>query len=87
LHLFDDDAWPGVLDAHPGAVILTHRPDRSGAHERLPSDDAGYARRLYAALHEADALGAPCILVERPTGTGGLWDAIRDRLRRASTDG
>jgi L-threonylcarbamoyladenylate synthase len=86
MSLFDGEAWPGVLAAYPGAIVLTHRADRPGVHEHLPGDDVGYARRLYAALHEADAMDAPHILIERPTEPGGLWDAIRDRLRRASTD-
>lgn len=49
----------------------------------LPADAAGYARGLYAALRRADEARCGVILVERPGGEGELWDAVRDRLRRA----
>jgi len=52
----------------------------------LGSDARRYASRLYAALHEADALGVDEIWV---LGLGGLgddpiWGALRERLGRAS---
>jgi L-threonylcarbamoyladenylate synthase len=50
----------------------------------LPDEPEGYARRLYAALHELDAAGAAAIVVEAVPETAA-WDAIRDRLRRAAT--
>ncbi len=48
----------------------------------LPTTPAAYAKRLYAALHEADSHGVSEIIVERPPGQGA-WEAIVDRLRRA----
>lgn len=55
-----------------------------GVAEILMSADAqAYAQRLYAALHEADETRPERILIERPLGAGALWDAVRDRLRRA----
>jgi L-threonylcarbamoyladenylate synthase len=52
---------------------------------RMPDDAANYARALYAALHEADALGASLIVIERPPeGDGDAWIGIRDRLARAA---
>ncbi|HVZ94202.1 MAG TPA: L-threonylcarbamoyladenylate synthase [Phycisphaerales bacterium] len=51
---------------------------------RMPRDAEAYAARLYAALHEADAMRKELIAVERPAFTGGVWDAIRDRLARAA---
>lgn len=51
---------------------------------RMPSDPAAYARRLYAALAELDRHGADTIYAEAPP-TGPEWDAVRDRLRKAST--
>ncbi len=86
--LFDAVDWPEVLDAAPGsAVVLTHARARAvhppHALIRLPLDAPAYASRLYAALHEADALRPALILIERPTGEGPLWDALRDRLTRA----
>jgi L-threonylcarbamoyladenylate synthase len=51
----------------------------------LPASSMLYARGLYAALRELDALGADLILVETPP-TGPLWAAVNDRLRRAAHD-
>ena len=50
----------------------------------LPADPAPFAASLYAALHDLDALGLAHVLVEAPP-EGDPWDAIRDRLHRAST--
>lgn len=88
--LFEPDQWPEALDAcTTRAVVLTHSRTRS-AHPphaliRMPMDAEAYAAGLYAALHEADALGASAILIESPRAPGALWDAVRDRLRRACT--
>lgn len=49
----------------------------------LPDDPAGYANRLYQALHQAEASGADLIVVVEPP-TGPSWEAIWDRLRRAA---
>ncbi len=49
-----------------------------------PADAAGYARVLYAALREADALGLARV-VALPPATDGLGAAVADRLRRAAT--
>ena len=48
----------------------------------FPEDPEAYARALYAELHQADQLGAKCILIEAPPDHAD-WAAIRDRLRRA----
>ena len=45
-----------------------------------------YAAVLYATLHDLDGLGLERILVER-VPDGPEWDAVRDRLRRASQGG
>ncbi len=50
---------------------------------RLPPDSAGYAARLYAALHELDEKGLDVIVVEPPPDTEE-WQAVRDRLQRAA---
>lgn len=50
---------------------------------RMPADPAGYARALYAALHDADAAGATLVIVEQAPDTDS-WRAIRDRLTRAA---
>lgn len=49
----------------------------------LPADPEGYAAGMYAALWAADASGAAGIWLERPPG-GEDWEAVHDRLRRAS---
>ncbi len=49
----------------------------------LPSNVEGYARVLYALLREADAMGAMLIVAPWPEG-GGIADAVRDRLSKAS---
>jgi L-threonylcarbamoyladenylate synthase len=49
----------------------------------MPHEPAGYAQRIYAALHEADASDTAVILIEQPPETAE-WHAIRDRLTRAA---
>jgi L-threonylcarbamoyladenylate synthase len=49
----------------------------------MPADPAGYASRLYAALHEMDAAGCDAILVDA-VPDAPAWAGIRDRLRRAA---
>jgi L-threonylcarbamoyladenylate synthase len=51
--------------------------------ERLPDDPAGFARALYAALHEADAGGAAVVIIERPPDEPA-WTGVRDRIERAA---
>ncbi len=51
----------------------------------LPSDPAGYARELFAALHRAEAEGADLVGIERPPDSPGWW-AVRDRVRRATQE-
>jgi L-threonylcarbamoyladenylate synthase len=50
---------------------------------RLPSDAAGYARDLYASLRELEDRGCTSICIES-VPSKPEWDAIRDRLTRAS---
>ena len=51
----------------------------------MPRDPADYAAALYAAMREADRRAAGVILIERPPSDGPLWQAIADRLSRATT--
>lgn len=70
------------------AVVLAHGAGASGLRViRMPAEAEAYGARLYAALREADESGASVILVEFPDGEGPVWEAIRDRLRRASATG
>jgi adenine/guanine phosphoribosyltransferase-like PRPP-binding protein len=47
-------------------------------------DDAAYARALYRALREADALGLRRVVAVPPAGGTPLATAVADRLRRAA---
>lgn len=49
----------------------------------LPAEPAAYAHGLYAALRALDGLGADALLVEMVPNTDA-WNAIRDRLDRAT---
>ncbi|OFA02456.1 L-threonylcarbamoyladenylate synthase [Duganella sp. HH101] len=48
----------------------------------LPSDPAGYAYGLYAALRDMDQTGSDLILVETPP-QDAAWLGVNDRLRRS----
>jgi L-threonylcarbamoyladenylate synthase len=50
---------------------------------RLPDDDAGIARALYAALRDLDAAGFDVVIAALPPAAG-LGEAVGDRLRRAA---
>jgi L-threonylcarbamoyladenylate synthase len=49
----------------------------------MPGTPEGYARRLYAALHELDEAGCTLVLVARVPARSA-WAAVADRLARAS---
>lgn len=53
---------------------------------RLPDDPAAYAISMYAALHRLDAEGHFEIVVQSPPRTSD-WEAVWDRLYRASNEG
>jgi L-threonylcarbamoyladenylate synthase len=48
----------------------------------MPTDPAGYANRMYGALHMLDAKGLDWIAVDTPPDLPE-WEAILDRLKRA----
>jgi L-threonylcarbamoyladenylate synthase len=54
-----------------------------GPREVLPADPAGYASALYAALHRLDDAACDVIFVAA-VPEDPAWDAVRDRLARAS---
>ncbi len=51
----------------------------------LPEDARQYGALLYATLHELDDAGCRTIVVES-VPDGEEWDAVRDRLKRASSE-
>lgn len=63
---------PAGVPTPPGVVRLS-----------APTDAHAYARSLYAALREADALGLSRVVAVLPAGEG-IAAAVRDRLHRAS---
>lgn len=58
---------------------------RFGRLAVLPHDAHAFARGLYAELHRSDEVGAHLIVVETPPDLPE-WQAVRDRLNRASRD-
>jgi L-threonylcarbamoyladenylate synthase len=77
-------SFPDVANA--GAILRAPRDlPLDAARVRVLGNDAeAYAAGLYAALHELDELGLARIFVEAPP-PGEAWDAVRDRLLRASS--
>lgn len=88
--LFDQNQWPEVLRSTRGkrVAILSHRlvvVDPPAQLIEMPPEPDGYAAALYAALHRADVLAdIEEILIERPPSQGPIWEAIADRLKRAT---
>lgn len=77
-----------VSRAGRSAAVLARRAAPPGALVAAwlaaSPDPAGYARGLYAALRQLDALGCAVILVEQ-VPAGETWAAVRDRLERAAS--
>ena len=68
------------LNAEPSPWLDTSRV----FYFPMPKRSARYARALYAALHSIDGACFDRILVEAPPQTAD-WQAVHDRLRRASS--
>ncbi|UCH27053.1 MAG: threonylcarbamoyl-AMP synthase [Trueperaceae bacterium] len=73
------------MKAEYGVLSLQKRPPCfTGVWIELSSEPERYAKDLYAALRELDHTRAAEILIEE-VPVAATWEAIRDRLRRAST--
>jgi L-threonylcarbamoyladenylate synthase len=72
-----------LAEAGAGAIVFTPGASGQAREIQLPDDPTGYAHGLYAALHTLDSAAVSEILIEAPPA-GAPWDAIRDRLLRAS---
>jgi L-threonylcarbamoyladenylate synthase len=82
-----DEVWGGIASVmRSGERVGLVTFDANGATASctivMPRDSAGYARALYAALHSLDEAECTVAFVEA-IPSGGEWDAIADRLRRA----
>jgi len=53
---------------------------------QMPADPEAYAAALYRVLHALDGLALPALQVERPPAEQA-WEAVWDRLRKASSPG
>jgi len=72
------------IDARQSVAVISITPSGHGAHRiQMPDNPADYARRLYAALREADRAEISAILIELPPDQPA-WAAVRDRLLRAA---
>ncbi|MEQ8318040.1 MAG: L-threonylcarbamoyladenylate synthase [Phycisphaerales bacterium] len=72
---------PCVLLSPPGVPVAVDPPNASIA---MPAEASAYARELYAALREADVMGAAVVVACVPEGGGSTFEAVRERLRRAA---
>ena len=78
------DAAARQLPGRVGALLRGDTPPPPAiAVARLPDDAQGFARGLYAALRDLEDADCTAILVEQ-VPQGPEWDAVRDRLSRAS---
>ena len=82
----DLDAATARLTGRIGVLLHgeSEAPPAATAVARLPGEPAGYARGLYAALRDLEDADCGAILIEQVPATAE-WDAIRDRLLRASS--
>ncbi|MCC7003921.1 MAG: threonylcarbamoyl-AMP synthase [Gemmatimonadaceae bacterium] len=73
-----------VASTPPGAAGLVFSAPANPQQIRMPSEPQAYGAMLYAALRRLDLLGVAEIFVVTPP-SGDAWEAVHDRLRRAST--
>ncbi|MGK4002289.1 L-threonylcarbamoyladenylate synthase [Sorangium sp. So ce1036] len=69
--------------ARAGAIERGARTVAGPHAELLPADPGGYAAALYAALHRLEDAGCDVIVIAA-VPDAPAWDAVRDRLARAS---
>ena len=77
-----------VLGSKARNIAVWHREPLGSASRhlllrRMPDDAAAAAHELFATLRSFDDAGAKLIWVQEPPAESA-WDAVRDRLRRAS---
>ncbi|HXE51829.1 MAG TPA: L-threonylcarbamoyladenylate synthase [Tepidisphaeraceae bacterium] len=85
-HLDEVKRWRREHPHATAVFLLLESNDGFGQRPhvvRMPQTAAEYARMLYAALHDADALSPDAIFIELPDASPE-WSAVRDRLMRAT---
>jgi L-threonylcarbamoyladenylate synthase len=70
-----------LRDGQPGLTF--HEPSTAN-QIKMPSDPRAYAANLYSALKRLDDMGVDEIGIESPPTTLP-WEAVNDRLKKAST--
>lgn len=68
------------------ARVVLRSASSKVVRRRMPDDAATTAQQLFAVLRDFDAKGVKLIWVETPPASAD-WDAVRDRLQRASAAG
>ena len=81
-HVADFSSTPA--GTHVIAYQRIPEPAGFGRVSLIPHDPEAYARALYAELHQCDERGAELIIVEQ-VPDAPEWQAIADRLQRASS--
>lgn len=86
LIVLDKEALEKLATQHQKSIVLAYSKvnlPKTALTIYMPKTPEAYAHELYAQLRQADHKKTGLIIVEAPP-TGGLWDAINDRLQRAS---
>lgn len=72
---------PGMLTAIIHYSELTYK--KGPLYIKMPSDRAGYAKKIYQTLHTIDESPVDKVWVEQPPNTSE-WDDVNDRLTKAA---
>jgi L-threonylcarbamoyladenylate synthase len=81
-------ATDGKLPERGHGIYLQHHHPSNRADvtvRQMPQAATDYAAALYDTLHQADAANYDWIAIDRPPSTPE-WEAVQDRLKRASSD-
>ncbi|HET7229841.1 MAG TPA: L-threonylcarbamoyladenylate synthase [Longimicrobium sp.] len=83
---FAKAVWAASDDRTVGVIAFAPVSASGAEVVAMPADPREYAARLYAALHALDDAGCELIWIEQVPDTPE-WAGIRDRLRRAASEG
>lgn len=86
-YLLEDTALPTLQTNQSPAVLLTHSHINTSSSSwtilSMPQEPVAYAHELYQTLRKVDKQGYRSIFIEA-LPFGAEWDAIRDRVKRAT---